>query len=213
MTRRSAARGVGPCRQAGLAAIGLVLATGRVASGQSCDEPHYRWSVKTDTSLARRPPTPTTITDILTTWAAPPIGPDERCMARSDRERNVFIVRGWIRRIETEKDDGDWHIELTPGPTTPPDSCIVVEIPLGTLSPWYRRARSQLGRLVAGRRLDKHGDLDAPFEVRIVGAAFYDGQHRRTTRKGDRTDGGHGRCNSSVRALWEIHPVYAVLGL
>jgi hypothetical protein len=167
--------------------------------------------VKTDTSLARKPPTLTTITAILTTWAAPAIGPDERCVARSDRELNVYIVRGWIRRIETEKDDGDWHIELTAGPTSPTDSCIVVEIPLGGLGPWYRRARSQLSKLVAGQRLDKQGDLDVPLEVRVVGAAFYDGQHRRTSRKRDRTDAGHGRCNSSVRALWELHPVYAVL--
>lgn len=211
MTPRPAARGVRRWWAPALAAACLPLAPGRVTHGQACDEPHYRWSVKTDSSLARKPPTPATVTDILTTWAIPPIGPDERCRARSERELNVYVVRGWIRRIETEKDDGDWHIELTAGPASPPDSCIVVEIPLGTVSPWYRRARSQLSRLVAGRHLDKQGDLDAPLEVRIVGAAFYDGQHRRTTRKRDRTDGGHGRCNSSPRALWELHPVYAVL--
>jgi len=127
----------------------LLLAPGRLPA-QRCDEPHCRWSVKTDTALMR-------------TRAAP----DDRCAPRSDRERNVYIERGWIRRKEMKKDDGDW--------------------------------------------LDKQGDLDAPLEVRIVGAAFYDGQHRRTTRKRDLTDGGHGRCNSSPRALWEVYPVYAVL--
>ena len=53
-------------------------------------------------------------------------------------------------------------------------------------------------------------DVREPLAVRIRGAPFFDGQHRRTTRKRDVTDGGHGRCNSSLRALWEIHPVYAV---
>jgi hypothetical protein len=40
--------------------------------------------------------------------------------------------------------------------------------------------------------------------------AFFDGQHRRGGRRSDRIDGGHGRCNSSVRALWEIHPIYRI---
>src|SRR6266581_4379191 len=44
----------------------------------------------------------------------------------------------------------------------------------------------------------------------ISGAAFFDGQHRRGGRRSEQIDGAHGRCNSSVRALWEIHPVYRV---
>lgn len=194
-----------------LAASSLLLAPDRIGSRQGCDEPHYRWSVKTDTSLFRRPATPATIPDILTRWSVPSLGPDDRCAARIERERSVYVVQGWIRRIETAKDDGDWHIELTAAPTSATDSCIVAEIPMVSLGAPYRRARAQLTRLLRGRRLDKQGDLDTPLEVRIVGAAFYDGQHRRTTRKRDRTDEGHGRCNSSVRALWELHPVYAVL--
>jgi hypothetical protein len=74
----------------------------------------------------------------------------------------------------------------------------------------YRRARSQLNALLVDRHLDKDGVLDTPLEVRIAGAAFYDGQHRRTTSRHDQTDGGHGRCNTSLRALWEVHPVYDV---
>jgi hypothetical protein len=194
-----------------LVATSVPLAPGRLIAQQRCDEPHYRWSVKTDTSLAHTQATPATITAILTQWSAPAIGPDDRCAARSERERTVYVVRGWIRRIETAKDDGDWHIELTADPTSSPDSCIVAEIPLPALGSPYRRARTHLTELLRGRRRDKQGDLDAPLEVRIIGAAFYDGQHRRTTRKRDGTDGGHGRCNSSVRALWELHPVYAVL--
>ncbi len=198
------------CLPATLAAGGLLAARGTTPR-QRCDQPHYRWDVKIDTSLFTRPAVATTVTDILNRWAAPAIGPDDRCAPRSDRERNVYSVSGWIRRIETAKDDGDWHIELTHGPTSPVDSCIVVEIPLPALGASYRRSRSQLRTLLVGRRLDKQGDLDTPLPVRIVGAAFYDGQHRRTTRKRDQTDRGHGRCNSSVRALWELHPVYAVL--
>ena len=39
--------------------------------------------------------------------------------------------------------------------------------------------------------------------VRRVKTAEDDGPTRR-----DQTDGAHGRCNSSARALWELHPVY-----
>jgi hypothetical protein len=182
----------------------------RPTPSQRCDEPHYRWSVKTDTTLAGRPVTVTTVTGILTRWTTPALGKGDGCAPRAGREREVFEVSGWIRRIEKSKDDGDWHIEVTAGAASPTDSCVVAEIPMGTLGAVYARARMQLEALLAGHRLDKDGDLRAPLAVRIRGAAFFDGQHRRTTRKRDTTDGGHGRCNSSLRALWELHPVYAV---
>lgn len=191
-------------------AAGGLLASGAPALQQGCDQPHYRWSVKIDTSLAGRPATLATISDILTRWTPPMLGPADRCAMRADRELNRYIVHGWIRRIEKKKDDGDWHIEVTAAATSQPESCIVAEIPLAALGVAYRRARAQLNMLLAERHLNGKGDLDAPLEVRITGAAFYDGQHRRTTRKRDQSDGGHGRCNTSVRALWELHPVYEV---
>jgi hypothetical protein len=193
-----------------LLAGGGLLAARRTTLGQRCDEPHYRWSAKTDTSLARRPVTVTTVTEILTRWTTPALGERDGCTPRAGRERGVFEASGWIRRIEKVKDDGDWHMEITASATSPTDSCIVAEIPLGSLGAVFGRARTQLDALLAGRRLDKDGDLKPPLAVRIRGAPFFDGQHRRTTRKRDVTDGGHGRCNSSLRALWEIHPVYAV---
>lgn len=193
-----------------LAGGGLVAAARRATLGQRCDEPHYRWSAKTDTSLAGRPATVATVTEILTRWATPTLGKRDGCTPRAGREREVFEVSGWIRRIEKVKDDGDWHIEVTATATSATDSCIVAEIPLGTLGAVFGRARAQLDAQLAGRRLDKDGDLKPPLAVRIRGAPFFDGQHRRTTRKHDTTDGGHGRCNSSLRALWELHPVYEV---
>ena len=192
------------------AAIGGLLGFRSSTPRQRCDQPHYRWDVKIDTSLAGRPAVPTTITDILTRWTPPALGSSDACAPRAGRELNRYVVRGWIRRIEKKKDDGDWHIELTAAATSPPESCIVVEVPLGRLGAVYRRARIQLNALLATRRLDREGDLDMPLDVRIAGAAFYDGQHRRTTSKRDQSDGGHGRCNTSLRALWEVHPVYEI---
>lgn len=191
-------------------AAGGVLASSASVPGQTCNPPHYRWDVKTDTTLAGRPTTRATIPEILTQWTTPPLGPRDRCAPRAGRERIVYVARGWVRRIERSKDDGDWHIELTHGPRSSPDSCIVVEIPLGALGTVFAQARRQLDSLVAGRKLDKDGDLRTPLAVSITGAAFYDGQHRKTSSKRDVPDGGHGRCNTSLRALWELHPVYDV---
>jgi hypothetical protein len=86
----------------------------------------------------------------------------------------------------------------------------VVEIPAPRYSPRYARARAALDSLVGDRHIRRGGVLHRPVRVRITGAAFFDGQHRRGGRRSDKIDGEHGRCNSSVRALWEIHPVYGV---
>ena len=48
-----------------------------------------------------------------------------------------------------------------------------------------------------------------PVLVSFTGAAFFDGYHQKRTNGGARAS-QHGRCNSSVRALWELHPVYKV---
>jgi len=197
---------------------GAVLATLALASlppavpgaAPQCRQPHYRWTQKTDTSLAALSPHPTSVTAILAGWAAPNIASRDRCAPRADRELQVFALTGWVRRVEKVKDDGDWHIELTEGAASPVDSCVVVEIPAPKYGSRYALARAALDSLLGGRKIRKGGALDQPTLVRVAGTAFFDGQHRRGGRQGDETDGGHGRCNSSVRALWEIHPVYRV---
>ena len=177
---------------------------------QRCAEPRYRWSAKIDTTLAAITPQPASIPEMLQRWNPPAVTARDWCVPRAGRELVVYQVGGWIRRLETSKDDGDWHIELTDRRDSPADSCIVVEIPLVELGGTYRQARADLGRLVAGRRRSKSGVLAKPVAVQIVGAAFFDGHHRAGARRRDPIDPKHGRCNSSLRALWEIHPVYRV---
>ena len=196
---------------AALVAFGLAcLTAGAPLEAQACREPHYRWTQKTDTALADLAPLGTSVSAILATWAPPEIGPRDRCARRSARELAVYSVTGWVRRVDKFKDDGDWHIELTERADSPSDSCIVVEIPAWGYSPRYGRARAALDSLVGDRKVRRGGVLARPARARITGAAFFDGQHRRGGRHSDRIDGGHGRCNSSVRALWELHPVYGV---
>ena len=177
---------------------------------QRCAEPRYRWSAKIDTTLAAIMPRPASIPEMLQSWSPPAVTARDWCAPRAARELLVYRVRGWVRRLETSKDDGDWHIELTDRRDSPADSCIVAEIPLVELGDMYRQARADLGSLVAGRRRSKSGVLAKPVAMQIVGAAFFDGHHRAGARRRDAIDPKHGRCNSSLRALWEIHPIYRV---
>ena len=55
----------------------------------------------------------------------------------------------------------------------------------------------ELGRVLKGQ----------PHEYTIE-LAFFDGEHRGA---GMNPPHRHGRCNATTAALWEIHPVYAIL--
>jgi len=46
-------------------------------------------------------------------------------------------------------------------------------------------------------------------QATFTGAAFFDGYHQKQTSTGKHAS-QHGRCNSSIHALWELHPVYDV---
>ena len=200
-----------PERAAALAAVVLASLRATPLAAQACREQHYRWTQKTDTSLAALQPQPASVSAILTTWAPPNLTRRDGCAPRAGRELQVYSLVGWVRRVDKTKEDGDWHVELTQRADSPVDSCVVVEIPAPKYSPRYARARAALDSLIDGRKIGKGGVLGQPVVARIAGAAFFDGQHRRGRDAGAETDGEHGRCNSSVRALWEIHPVYRVM--
>jgi hypothetical protein len=185
----------------------LLLAPVRL-NGQ-CPEQHYRWSEKIDGSLASVTPARTYVTTILKSWAPLELtrAAKYKCWDRAGRELKVYSLTGWLRRVRTGESDGDWHIELTSRQDSPVDSCIVLEIPPSDLNGIYAQARLDLRSRVSW---DAHGDVDPPVRLRFIGAAFFDGQHRGADLA--KTHGSHGRCNSSARGLWELHPVYWVLG-
>ncbi len=191
-----------------LTAMLLLLATAPT-NGQTCSELHYRWSEKIDTSLASKTPTTVDVTDILG-WAPRTITAKDKCSSRAGQEKNVYTVTAWVRRIKLHESDGDWHIEITEEESTPvPSSCIIVEIPAPSNSTVYQQARDQLAALVDTTRLGTGGGLGTPVQATFTGAALFDGYHQKKTATGTRAS-QHGRCNSSVRALWELHPVYKV---
>ena len=188
---------------------GALWVTATAAEQPPCEEVHYRWSEKIDTSLADIPPTDVTIGRVLHHWAPLKFTKVNRCAVRVGRERFVYQVKGWVRRIKKHEADGDWHIELTERAADLVTACIIVEIPSPDFGLRYRGARAALEQLTASSDLTGRGDLKPPVELRFIGAAFFDGTHQ-SPANGVRKATAHGRCNSSVRALWEIHPVYAV---
>lgn len=185
----------------------LVL-TGRPGLSQ-CPDPHYRWTVKIDESLASVTAVSATIRSMLRTWGLLAFTGQAqfKCAPREGRELKVYSVLGWVRRVKTGEADGDWHVELTSRADSPTDSCIVAEIPPAELGGNYAQARTDLDDLV---NWNSNGDVANPVRLRFIGAAFFDGEHRGGAAHRDQTDGAHGRCNSSARALWEIHPIYWV---
>src|SRR2546427_1284626 len=179
----------------------LILLLGG-ARGQTGREPHYRWSEKIDAALAARPATPADIAGILTSWAPRSVARTDMCAPRAGREDSVFVLTGWVRRIQLHESDGDWHIELTEGPSSPVTACIIVEIPAEGYGAVYHAARAALAALVDTTRLGMRGDLTTPVQVRFTGAAFFDGYHQLPWPGGSPRPILHGRCNGSLRALW-----------
>ena len=181
------------------------------ARGQPCPPQHYRWAEKTSTALFASRVQPVTIGTILTRWTLPPIGPGPAywCAPRVAAERVVYGVTGWLRLADTVKSDGDWHLELTETPTDDVERCIVVEIPEPRYDARFGRARAALDSLLRASRIKRHGQLAQPIHVRVTGPAFFDGEHVHGARHLARAQ-GHGRCNDSLRALWEIHPVFRI---
>jgi len=133
-------------------------------------------------------------------------------MKSSSREK-FTIVFGWVRRIKKHETDFDWHIELTENEDDTPvkASCIIVEIPSPNEGAIYGQARSELAGFVDTTGLGQTGDVNPPVQVTFIGAAFFDGYHQKKGVNGAPPKASqHGRCNASVRALWELHPVYHV---
>ena len=188
-------------------ALSVITVYSRQTAAQACNATHYRWPEKTSTALLSSPPQSVSIGAMLS-WRAPEIGPGPAfwCAPRVAAERQVLSVVGWVRRVDKTKDDGDWHIELTEDRRDPVDACIVVEIPLAALHPAFASTRAALDSALLHAHMNRHGDLTKPVRLRVVGPAFFDGEH--LSRKGRLQP--HGRCWSTVGALWEIHPVYRI---
>src|SRR6266511_937857 len=121
--------------------IALLLLGARPAAGP-CPDPHYRWTAKTRESLASLIPVKRSIRTIITAWDTLEFGKEHKwkCAHRKGHELHVYSVLGWVRRVMTGEDDGDWHIELSADEHSNIDSCMIAEIPPKELSGNYAQA-------------------------------------------------------------------------
>ena len=188
------------------ATIVCVLALSREGRAQTCNEPFYRWSEKVDESLASVIPRRTSIATMLGQWAPLALMRHDECAPRAGRELRTYSVIAWIRRVKKRETDGDWHVEITSQANSSPTTCVVAEIPPTSPNGNFGQARADLDAMLASAQVAGDGEVTPPIHVRLVGAAFYDGFHH--TAVGGAS--GHGSCNSSGRALWELHPIYFV---
>src|SRR5438034_1531035 len=90
-----------------LLAVATLLGATTPLAGQtpSCSEPHYRWSEKTDASLASVTPKRAFISTILKTWTPLALTGQAlyTCAPRSSRELETYSVTGWVRYLRSEE--------------------------------------------------------------------------------------------------------------
>ena len=198
-----------------LVIIAALAALAISAAHAQCTDPHYRWTVKTTVAQQGDPSTAATPSAMLK-WTPlelyhPAPGVHD-CTPRADRELTVFAVTGWARTWKLEKGpagDLDWHIELTQGRKTDSSRCVVVEIPDPQYGTVFATARQDFLDLIVSSTINQKKQIIPPVRLTVVGLAFFDGQHRGGKGSGN-PPSGHGHCNASDPALWEIHPVYDV---
>jgi len=132
----------------------------RADAQTTCAEPHYRWSEKVDTSFANKTAIAVNVSDVLGSWAPRSITKGAKCSARVGREKSVYTVTAWVRRIKLHETDGDWHLEITEEEDNPVQaSCMIAEIPAPEYGSIYRQARAQLTGFVDTTALGKSGDV------------------------------------------------------
>ncbi len=174
------------------------------------DEHHYRWLQKTTTSGFAAPSASASVSDVLAWTGLSFHGHtlSSWCIPRTAKEQEVKTVEGWVRRIKPQtppSGDGDVHIEITQTPDENAADCIVVEIPPESLSPQFATARSDLASLLGLGSLSDNTFDPGTKRLKFTGLAFFDGWHLTGSLPVD-----HGRCNSTVGAAWELHPVFKV---
>ena len=166
---------------------------------------HYRWKQKISTTGFSQTPSTSSVHTVLA-WAPLPFGGHDIlswCQDRTSKEKKAYAVLGWVRRTRKEA-DGDVHVEITQGANDAVGDCMVAEIPPADLSPRFNTARNNLATLLSVSQLTNK-DFDPPTRVRFTGLAFWDGWHA-----GGALPVGHGRCNSTKGAAWELHGVFKV---
>jgi hypothetical protein len=142
-----------------------------------------------------------------------------RIMDQPVKEDTIATISGWLYLVAFEKDDCDFHIQISPQPRTsanPPtkdDNCIIVEVPSGqyatTISDQVEAVRQWVIDNLLAKTPPEIGSVHVmqhPVYVTVTGALFYDDGHTYEADGGT----GRGKAGMESKTLWELHPVTAM---
>jgi hypothetical protein len=120
-------------------------------------------------------------------------------------ENNVYTVDGDLWRVKMEKNDNEYHLEISAHGAGQTANRIIVEIPPDAD---YTGTREKLLSMLPGNYTFKPNTtrvFKQPIPIRVTGYAFFDGHH--WTKKSIR---GNKHGTAYVATLWEIHPAWKV---
>jgi len=199
------------------------------SKAQTCNGPgKARWPIKTSLAegISANGPGQAISLDKLLALAAPPGVKDDDPQYQDSRipnfdnplavkEGDLVTTAGWLYLVATEKDDCDYHIQVslqartTTDKPQPGDDCIIVEAPrpdfvsASDLSTKVGEARDYIkAKLLAGKEPSNTGSvMQKAVCVSVTGQLFYDDAH---------VEGGlRGKKGMSSHTLWELHPITA----
>ena len=136
------------------------------------------------------------------------------------KEGDLVRTTGWVYVVATEKNDCDYHIQisnqprtLTTNPPTPSDNCMIVEAPRpdfisdSALASAVSSARDYIKtKLTRGNEPSSttHGSVMIHAVcANVTGQLFNDDAHL----KKDGTSELRGKGGMSSKTLWELHPI------
>lgn len=203
--------------------------TSVTAVAQTCDGPgKARWPIKTSLpggTSASASGQIITLAKLLALPAAPGVTDnderfqDARIPAFNNdlqvKEGDLVTTTGWLYLVATEKDDCDYHIQVSLKARTTAkkpqasDDCIIVEAPRpdfvsgNDLSAKVSQERAYIkSKLLLGKEPSNNGSvMQHPVCVTVSGQLFYDDAHEAGQLRGKKGMSSH--------TLWELHPIKA----
>ena len=181
---------------------GSALAQNMGILGCTWDDHHERWQLKTRPkpgSLASADAV--AVPDVLA-WAVPLGHHDTENTAVVPKEKHLFTLTGFVRKIKLSDDDCDLHLELAAsGETNAPR--VIVEIPPTRLS--LQKIVAAMFNLSATARSHTYNGAKA-LAVVVTGFGFVDLSHQ--CHNAPTAGCQHG--GSQVKTLWELHPIFGL---
>jgi hypothetical protein len=212
-----------------VASIVICSAASVSAAAQTCSGPgKARWAIKTSLPGGTNASDSAKTIDLGKLLALPPAPgvkdnderfQDARIPAFDNdlqvKEGDLITTIGWLYLVATEKDDCDYHIQISPQARTTTnkplasDESIIVEAPRpdfisgSDLSANVSQERDFIkSKLLLGKEPSSGGSvMQHAVCVKVTGQLFYDDAHE--------TGQLRGKKNLHSKTLWELHPITA----